>query len=357
VDDPAERGDAVNVSDYGTLGRAVYSAGTVKTQLDTLSGQIASGHVADSYAGLGAAAQTSVDLRPQLGHLATQQSAIDAVTGKLGVTQSVLTQITSIASSFNAQLASLNNVTPTQIDSLATSAKTAIQQVASLIDSTAGGSYIFAGTDSANPPIPDASNITSSSFYTQIQTAVQGLSANGAATTIATTLGIATSDAAGTTPFSSTLGSVPTLELGASAPVQVGVLANANSLTVSGGTSTTGSYMRDILRSLATVANLSSSQANDTGFVALVQDTHNSLSGAITAIGSESGALGNIQSSLKDVQTQAGEANTALTAQVSSVEDVDMAKTISNLSQVQTQLSASYKLISEVSKLSLVDYL
>ncbi|WP_158747615.1 flagellin [Acidisphaera sp. L21] len=347
----------MNVSDYGTLGRAVYASGAVKSQLDTLSAQIASGHVADSYAGLGAAAQTSLDLRPQLGHLATEQSAIDAVTGQLGVSQSALTQITSIASNFNAQLATLNNVTPTQIDSLATSARSAIQQVASLLDSTDGGSYVFAGTDTANPPIPDPDNITTSGFYTQIAAAVQGLSTNGAAATAAQTLSIASSDAGGTTPFSGPPGQVQTLQLGTSAPVQVGVLANQNTLTVSGGTSTTGSYMRDILRGLATIANLSSTQANDPGFVGLVQDTQASMSGAITAIGSESGALGNIQSSLKDVQTQAGDANTALTAQVSSVEDVDMAKTISSLSQVQTQLSASYKLISEVSKLSLVDYL
>ena len=34
-----------------------------------------------------------------------------------------------------------------------------------------------------------------------------------------------------------------------------------------------------------------------------------------------------------------------------------MAKTLSDLSQVQTQLSASYKLISEMSSLSLVNFL
>jgi flagellin-like hook-associated protein FlgL len=349
----------VNVSDAGTLGQAIYASSAVKTQLDTLASQVSTGHVSDSLAGLGAAAQTSLDLRPQLGHLATQQSAIDAVTGQLGVTQTVLTQITSIASSFNAQLASLNNVAPTQIDSVATNARTALQQVASLLDTTSGGNYIFAGTDTANPPVPDPDQITSSGFYTQIGTAVAGLSANGAAATAASTLQIASSDAPGTTPFSATLGAAPTLQLGVGvgAPVQVGVVANANTLTTSTGTSTTGSYMRDILRGLATLSNLSSTQANDAGFVGLVQDTRTSLSGAITAIGSESGALGNIQSSLTAVQTQAGETNTALTAQVSSVEDVDMAKTISSLSQVQTQLSASYKLISEISKMSLVDYL
>jgi flagellin-like hook-associated protein FlgL len=347
----------VNVSDAGTLGQAIYASSAVKTQLDTLASQVSTGHVSDSLAGLGAAAQTSLDLRPQLGHLATQQSAIDAVTGQLTVTQNVMTQITSIASSFNAQLASLTNVSPTQIDTVATNAKLALQQVANLLDTTDGGNYIFAGTDTANPPVPDPDSITSSGFYTQIGAAVAGLSTNGAAVTAASTLQIASSDSAGTTPFSSTVGQAPTVQLGTGAPVQVGVVANANTLTTSTGNSTTGSYMRDILRGLATLSNLSSTQANDAGFVGLVQDTQTSLSGAITAIGSESGALGNIQSSLTAVQTQAGDTNTALTAQVSSVEDVDMAKTISSLSQVQTQLSASYKLISEISKMSLVDYL
>ena len=347
----------MNVGQAGSLANAVYASTNTKTQLDTLTQQVSDGLVSDSYAGLGAAAQTSVDLRPQLGHLATQQTAINAVTGQLDVTQNALTQITSIASSFNSQIASLNNVSPTQIDTVAAGARMALQQMASLLDTTDGGNYVFAGTDSSNPPVPDPEDITTSGFFTQIGTAVAGLSANGAAATAASTLQIASSDTAGTTPFSGPPGQVATLELGASAPVQVGVLANNNTLVTSTGPSTTGSYMRDIMRGLATLGNLSSTQANDPGFTALVQDTQSSLSGAITAIGQESGALGNIQSSLTAVQTQASETNTALTTQVSSVEDVDMAKTVSSLSQVQTQLSASYKLISEISKMSLVDYL
>ncbi len=341
----------------GVVGQALYASTSAKAQLDTLSSQIATGKVSTSYAGLGAQAQTSLDLRPQIGHLAAQSSAIDAVTGQLGVTQTALTRITSIASTFNAQLATLNNVTPTQIDSVATNARAALQQVASLLDSTDGGNYVFAGTDSANPPVPNPANILTSGFFTQIATAVSGLSTNGAAATAASTLAIASSDATGTTPFSGPPGQAPTLQLGSGAAVQVGVLANANTLAVSAGTSTTGSYTRDILRGLATLANLSSADANVSGFTALVQDTQTSLSGAISAIGSEAGALGDVQTSLKAVQSQDGDTSTALTAQVSSVEDVDAAKAITSLSQVQTQLSASYKLISEISHLSLVDYL
>ena len=277
--------------DYGPLGQAIYASAQVKTQLTTLTQQAASGRVADSYAGLGSAARTSLDLQPQIRSLQAQQTAIDAVTGRMSVTQTALTQISSITSSLNAQLAELNNVTPTQIDSVALSARSALQQVASLLNTTDGSTYVFAGTDSANPPVPGAATITTSPFFTQIGAAVASLGANGAAATAAATLAVAASDATGTTPFSATAGQAPTLDLGTGAPVQVGVLASANTLAVSGGASTTGSYIRDVLRGLATLANLSSGQANDAGFTALVQDTRTSLSGAIGAMGIETGAL------------------------------------------------------------------
>ena len=345
------------VGDYGPLGQAIQGSSLVKARMNTLTAQAASGYVADSYAGLGAGAQTPLDLQPQITDLHAQQSAIDSVTGRMNVTQTALTQINALVTGIRSQLASLNNVTPSQIDNVALSARSALQQVAGLLNSADGSVYVFAGTDSANPPVPAAAAIASSPFYTQIGAAVAGLATNGAAATEAATLSVAVSNAAGTTPFAGSPGHAPVLQLGPGTPVQVGVLANANTLVTSGGTSTTGSYMRDILRSLATVANLSSGQANNAGFAALVQGTGASLSGAIAAMGVETGALGDIQSSLAAQKTQASDMGAALTAQVSSVQDVDMAKTLSDLSQVQTQLSASYKLISEMKSLSLVSFL
>ena len=343
--------------DYGPLRQAIAASVAAKTQLDTLTQQAGSGHVANSYAGLGTAAQKSLDLQPQIAQLAAQQTAIGAVTGRLGVTQDVLTQISAITSAFEADTAKLNAVTPQQIDSVAASARSALQQVASLLNSKDGQTYVFGGTDSATAPVPDAAGILTSPFYTQIGAAVSALATNGGAATVAATLAVASSDVAGTTPFAGAPGQPPTVDLGDGAPVQVGVLANANTLSVSGGASTTGSYMRDILRGLATLSNLSSGQATATGFMSLVQDTQASLSGAVAALGVEGGALGDTQASLAKVQTQAADTSTTLTAQLSSVQDVDMATTISELSQVQTQLSASYKLISEMSQLSLVNFL
>jgi flagellar hook-associated protein 3 FlgL len=344
-------------ANYGALGQAIFASTQVKSQLDKLTAQVSTGYVATSYAGLGTVAQTSLDLQPAIASLGAKQTAISAVLGRLTVAQGALTQISSIASTLNAALANVNGITPSQTDGVALQARSALQQVAALLDTTDGPVYVFAGTDTANPPVPDPQAITTSPFFTQIGTAVAGLATNGSAATTATTLAVASSDAAGTTPFSSTIGPAPTIDLGPGAPVQVGLIANANTLSVSGGSSTTGSYIRDILRSLATLGNLSSSQTTASGFGALVQDVGSSLSSAISAISTEAGALGNNQSQLTAEQSSESNASTALTIQLSAAQNVNQAATISQLTQVQTQLTASYKLISTTSGLSLVNFL
>jgi flagellar hook-associated protein 3 FlgL len=115
--------------------------------------------------------------------------------------------------------------------------------------------------------------------------------------------------------------------------------------------------MRDVLRALATIGSLSSSQLGAGGFQGLVQDTRTSLSGAISAMGTDAGVLGDAQSRLATTKTQLSDTSTALTSQVSSAEDVDMAATLSRITLTQTQLQASYQLIAGIGSLSLVKFL
>jgi flagellar hook-associated protein 3 FlgL len=276
------------------------------------------------------------------------------------VTQSAMTQIQQIAATFVADMPKLNSVTANEIDSTAADARSSLTDVANLLDSTDGNTYVFGGLDTANPPVPDPDNILSSGFYTQINGAVSTLTTNGAAATIASTLATASSNAAGTSPFTTYMSqtpSIPVVQTGEGGTVQTGLLANANSVAVSGGTSTTGSYMRDLLRALATIGSMSSSQSGDPNFTALVQDTTTSLNGAVSAMATDVGVLGDNQTTLTNIQTQLTQTSTALTGQVSAVQDVDMATTLSNLTATQTQLQASYRLISNATSLSLVTFL
>jgi flagellar hook-associated protein 3 FlgL len=135
------------------------------------------------------------------------------------------------------------------------------------------------------------------------------------------------------------------------------MLASANSAIASTGTSTTGSYMRDLLRALATIGSMTSSQAGTQNFTALVQDTQTSLNGVVSAMTSDAGVLGNRQTELTTQQANMAQTVTVLKTQISNVQDVDMAATLSKLATTQTQLQASYHLINSANSMSLVNFL
>lgn len=342
----------------GTLARLLADSAGVRKQLDQATAQVSSGHVGETYGTLGTAARTPLDLRPQKAHLAAWQSNIDAATGRMDVAQSALKRLTDIAKDFKGQTASLNTLDSGNVDSVAAKARDALREVAGLFDSQYGGVYVFAGADSANPPIPSPDSILGSGLVTGIGTAVAGLSGSGAAAVASATTALAASNAAGTTPFSATLpATASTVEVGEGQYLPTGLVANRNTLAASPPESPTGSWARDLLRGLATLASLKGTQSGDSAFMPLVQDTFKGLGAAIAGLSVEQGALGDVQTRLGAERTRMGETADALTKQISGTEDVDMADAISRLSAVQSRLQASYQLISSQKELSLARFL
>ncbi len=353
--------NAASPTDYGLLSSLVSDGATIRQKLDTLTAQAGDGLVADTYAGLGSGASLSLDLNPEIASLQTWQNNINSATGNLQVTQTTI-QIQEIASNLYSQLYGLEGTNGSEVSTIAASAQNALTEVANLLDTTNGDTYVFSGANSSNPPVPDPDNILSSGFYTQIAAAVGNLATAGASATAATTLAIASSNAAGTSPFSTSMSQpamtlqaqMPQVQIGQAQTVAVGLLASANTSVASTGSSTTGSYMRDLMRALATVGSLTSTDQSAPGFLALVQDTMTSLNGAISAMAEDAGVLGNAQAALTTTQTALADTQTS---QVSSVQDANMASTLSNVSLVETQLQASYQIIATVSQLSLAKFL
>jgi flagellar hook-associated protein 3 FlgL len=350
---------SIGQTEYGLLSQLVANSATVRQRLTTLTQQASDGLIADTYAGLGNGASVALNLHPHIAALQTQQKNIDAATSRLGVTQTAMTQLQSIASTYLANLNNLNGLNPSELASVAANARAALTQTANLLDTQDGNVYVFAGQDTQNPPVPNPNAIGSSGFATQIAAAVGGLSAS----TASTTLSIASSNATGTSPFSAYLSQpagalqAPALQVGPGQIQQVGLLASANSAIASTGTSTTGSYMRDLMRALATIGSLTSSQVNDPNFSALIQDTRTSLTGTVSAMAADTGVLGDTQTRLTTMQTGLANAQTALTIQVGNAENADVAATLSALTQTQTQLQSSYQLIAGLSALSLAKFL
>jgi len=360
-------------ADFGQMANLISDSATVKHKLDLLTTQISTGLVANTYAGLGSSAAVPLNLQPQIAALKTWQDNINQASSRMQVTQTAMTQIQQIAANFLAQTSNLEGANASEVDSIAAAAQQALAQVAGLLDAQDGNTYVFAGQDTGNPPVPEPDSILSSGFYTQIAAQIGQLGVQGAAATVGNTLTIAGSNAPGLSPFSAYMSQpiesvvnpastlqAPTIQIGQGRTASVGLLASSNSASITSTgvpATSTGSYMRDLMLSLATIGSLSSSQVGDAGYTTLVQSTNATLTGAISAMAEDAGVLGNTQASLTTSQATMADTATALTTQVGDVQDVDMAAALSNLSLVQTQLQASYQLIAAMSGLSLVKFL
>ena len=148
------------VTGNATLSRLILDSAATRHRLDTLTNQASTGLVADNYAGLGTGAPASLALHPQIASMQTWQHNVDVATGRMSVAQSALTEIQSIGAYFYAQLATVQGVNTSAVDTIAASARDALGQVASALNTQDGGVYVFAGQDTANPPVPDPGNIT-----------------------------------------------------------------------------------------------------------------------------------------------------------------------------------------------------
>lgn len=336
----------------GLLGLLVQDSAAAQTRVTTTSQQASTGLVAQTYAGLGPDAQVSLNLRPALAQVDVYSQNITAANTQMDTTNQVLGQLEQIASQFSTGELSVSTDTSQEVDTLASQASAALTQVQSLLNTKVGDKYIFAGQDSSNPPLPDTQF---NAYVAAIRTAAGGLAAGTGSATIAATLAAATTNS----PFSATLGTTPeTATVGVGVTVPVGIVAGQNAYVTQTGPDTTGSYVRDLIRSLATIASMNSSQTTlGADFTTLVSDTQQSLASQVVAISNEQGGIGAAQQNLTLNQTTLDDTKTALTTQVSNVENVDAASTATALTQAQTQLEISYKIISSMQTMSLVSYL
>ena len=347
-------------TDIGTLAQASAATALIRQQINILTAQTSSNLIAPTYDGLGTGAGLALDLTSQLAQNSTAQANTDTAATVAQVTQTALGQIETLASSFAASLTTASTTGASSIDALATSARSTLQQVASLLNTKVGDVYVFAGQDSANPPVPNAANITSSNFFTTIAAAVANLDTSGASGVETTTL--TASGPGATSPFSATLeasNQPATVDIGGGVRVQTGILADQNTDAVSAGTGTTstGSYTRDLLRSLATIGSLTSAQSTDPQFETLLQNTLSDVQSATSALNTDIAGLGTRQDRLTSAKTELGDTATALATQLSNLQEINLAQVATELSAAQTQLQASYQLIATLGQLSLAKYL
>ncbi|TCZ53195.1 flagellin [Roseicella aquatilis] len=348
------------------LGRMGADTAALRAQVEALTRQVSTGRKTDRIGDLAPQLPRALTLSVEINRRDTYGTAIDAALTRTSTMQTTLKQIASIAQTFADKVAIKLDPNDTgTLSSVATQARAALVQVGQLLNTRSGGEYIFGGSDFANPPIPDPEGLPGSGMATQIATAVASLGGGNAASVAAQTRAAALNDTAGVTPFSAFLSnpasggsearrSVPT---GDGQVEAYGILANRNAAAVSAG-ETTGSWARDLLRGLASLAALTPAQAaSATDFRALAGTIRQGLKSAENALADEQGALGLTEERLGATQDRHTIITDTLKAQVADIEEVDLAATLTRLQATQTTLEASYTAIGRLGTLSLASYL
>jgi flagellin-like hook-associated protein FlgL len=353
------------MSSINLTARIGLNATQLRDRITVLGEQISTGRKGKTYATLGSDAPKAMDLRAEIGRREIYQTTINQTLSKISVSQAVLDRIGEIAQKFTANTAKvLGGAKPEEIQVQAAQAEAAMVEVATLLNEQVNGEYLFGGTDSRNPPIPNPQVIATSGMGLAIKSQVASLDGSNVTSVTNTTKTLAQSNALGTTPFSVFLstgaGATPdrvSILGNDNDRVEYGIKANRNAAVKSTG-ETTDSWARDLLRGLASIAGLTPDKAelgND--YTTFVTTLRNGLESAVDALALERGSLGVTEARLQSMASHHASVSTILQLQLSNLEEVDMAKTITSFQTTQSQLEASYRAIAMAQQLSLTRFL
>ena len=333
----------------GTLSRILMQSLAQRDRVDLLSRQSGSGRVASLYGDEAPQARQAISLRGEIARRAAYTGALNQASGRADASQQALTQLSNIASEFRATALSLNSSSATRATDVAIAAKAAMQQVATLLNTQYAGEYLFSSADSANPAVTDASGIAGSGMMSGVASAVAGLDGSDAATVLSQAMQAVATDS----PFSSYLQSA--------SPSAARSVAGADGRTIAygvpAGSLGASGWAGALMGNLAVLASLTDGQQSSTNFDALMQQITGNLESVGTNITRDASRIGLAQNAITTALSSHSEATDALKTQLSGLEEVDFEATLATLQSAQTQLEASWKVLSLVSGLSLTSFL
>jgi flagellar hook-associated protein 3 FlgL len=342
---------------FSGLGRSAIENRTLRQRLETLNTEISTGRSGEFLGDLGLQATRSLDLRAQVGRVNAHVGVIDATLSRTEMMQDTLGRLQEIASEFRAETLRLGTMPASSATSVASVARVALAEVASLLNGQSGGEYLFSGIDSANPPVAPGGDVFTAPVFQQVAAAVATLTPANAAAVLADTVTAVGNDTPADNPFARFV----TDPVAAAASFRR-VTTVGDGLQVGWGPFSTEGQARaaigELVRGLSILASVTEAQhATETGFAALLDGAREALDGAGRTIAFEQATLGAAERRLTAARESALDRNVLLRKQVASIEEVDVAETVSRLQALRTRLEASYRATSILSDISLARFL
>lgn len=360
---------SIDLASRDISGRLAAETSRLRERLEVLTRQTASGQRSNRLGDLSPDVPRAISMRAQAGRLEAYDRVLTQSIGRTDVMQGSLNRLNEIAREFRGTvLPRLYSRDPVMLAGIQSEARAALTEMAHLLNARHAGEYLFSGSDITHPPIPDPEGLVNGQMAQDIAAEVAALGTAGAAAVLTGTRAAAQSTAAGVSPFSDFLRGQAALPMAdregrRAVPaadgqaVAYGIFADRNAVGPSTG-ETTGSWARDLMRNLMTVAALDADQMNELpAYTELLAGLRDGFAAAEIALAEEAGGLGQVAARMQDTQRRHTQVVDALRLQLAQIEEVDLASTIERLQATQLSLEASYRAIGMLSGLTLARFL
>ena len=356
-----------------TLGQALDQMANLnyqQQQLSTLQTQVTTGHKGQTYQALGTgssgaagsmqARASFTKLDTYIGNITTANTHISLMTTALGEIRS---QASNMAQALNISPA---DGTTADIAHIADTAGDVSGIIGDLVNSKDGNTYLFSGSDKSNAPL---GNDTSLDTYLNKQ--VTGW-INGTVTTDQ----LIQSYRDKTQLNDTTVGYSAALSSGSAKNVAVRADDNADlNYTTLGNNDAmrdaivATNMIRTLCSSVGQIASTSTMAAGtktapgatptdqSANFYKVLGDLTTMVNTAMSKLDGSNQNLAQVQAQITQMSKDHATDQSTLTGTMQSIENVDMNEAAVKLSNLQTQLQASYSVTASVNRLSLVDYL
>ena len=323
----------------------------LQNQITKAETEVSTGQLADPVGTLGSQFGLYQTLKAQSANLSNIQSTNAITSSTLTASQNALKQIASDTQSFLSDI--LTAQSSGDVSTLQTSAQALFSSFTSLLNSTGGGAYLFAGTNSSVKPILDYSQGAQAATAGAFQSAFGMSQSDPQVSTIsATAMGsFLTGAFAGL--FQGT--SWTTNWSQASSTPTSALISPTDTVTTS--VTANNSAFQDLANAYTSILDLGIGNMNAPAQLAVLKNAASEIGLAQQGITNMQTTLGISQGQITSVNSQMQAQASLIDNTVSQLDVVNPYNSASALTNLTTQLETAYSLTNRISKLSLVNYL
>lgn len=341
-----------------TLASHLQLAGSIRTlqrQMSDAQKEMSTGRKADLVAALRDRAAEDVDLRNTLNDVTEFKGTTGLVASRMDTMQTALGGVRDIASEMrNTALTSRDAVSRRYLQGVAS---TAIDRVSSFLNAQVGGRTLFAGIQTDTLPMQDANSVNAGTGVSPQQAVNQVIANVGPITDAASALAVAN----GVTSIFDDTNADPNLRYsttfynGASTGAITARLDNGYEIDY--GVRADDPAMRELLQGLYMLSSVPYGSVPDDAFEAWQDEAVQHLNAGLQGVIDVSAELGYRQSVVNDMLTRHEATMAQLNNQIANLEATDPFQTALRLSQLQTQLEATFSITARMNELTLTKFL